>query len=87
MKIECRNGSVCVIAESHDDNSKLRRIGADHDRATVSVSVTRDPETVSVTRDPETREMQLAGGPPFEPLVIVLSKAEDDPNDLVCDTA
>lgn len=74
MRVEFRDGAVCVVAETHDDNNRLQQIGADPDRALVSVNVVRDAE------------VQPEGECSFEPLVIVLSKVEDDLDDMFGNT-
>jgi hypothetical protein len=71
MKVEVRGATVCIVSESSDDNTLLQRVGADHDRAMVGVSVHRDP--------------QLEGSD-LEPLVVALSKLEDDLGDMVGNT-
>jgi hypothetical protein len=66
VRVEFRGEKLCVIAENHGDNARLRLVGADHDRADMSIDVSKDSE------------IQPAGETTFEPLVIELGRIGDE---------
>jgi hypothetical protein len=65
MRLKVRGESLCIIAEDAIENVQLQRIGADPDRAMVSVEVYRE----GVDLPPPS--------PSFERTVIALSRKED----------